>query len=184
MTNTAADDPTELVIYRISCSTPHRFSFENSYGVVKYDEVLQIPVVLNSFPSLLASEDVSISEFTVDYTRCEDEYFDYEPKEYWDRHIGDSFIRKTTACKAIGYEDRDRVDGKLQKADPTEAMVEYDGLSHFNNEPQADVFLGETSDIDKNNDNNDLAVSVTGPFDSPSVSVFPKCLFFLGENYS
>jgi hypothetical protein len=191
-TSSSSSDIAELVAYRITCSTPNRFSFENSYGVVKFDEALQIPVLLKCFPSLLASDETPFATFTVDYAHCVDSYFDFEPKFFWDTYILDKYLRKTVASKAVGCEDRGQVEAELLLSDPTKALLVYDGLSQLG--PEASQGLGGDASAGGDTGFEDSSDSFSGGGEggggaepalglelppAPRASVYPKCLFFL-----
>lgn len=170
-----------MVAYRITSSTPNRFSIEDGgeMGAVQFDETAHASVTLKSFPALLASDDIPIADFYVDFTRCDESYFDVDPNVFWDLQVGDRFMRKVVSAKAIGYEERARVEGRLKAAELSEALIDYDGLSLFHNESPADPVALELSVEAAAPIAAPLVVAGSAAVASPSASVFPKCLFFL-----
>lgn len=181
------DDSQSPVIFRITSTTPNRFMIGDCDGLLHLDETLNIPVILKSFPSLLASQDTPIAEIFVDITQYNESFYDGDPMAFWNTIVGDNYVRKKVSCMAIGYEARDRVEAKLRGESVNEAMIDFDGTDHHSNSAAiADPILssGHIKDIYMDDDTfAPKTYETAAPFDGcfPQTSVFPKCLFFLGN---
>jgi hypothetical protein len=122
----------QRIIYHVTCSDPDKFSFANNYGVVNFDEVLQIPVVVNVFPFSEADDsEIPFAEFWVSYAPFVHSYYDFQPEIFWETFVDAAYIRKKIWCRAVGFSGRDSVEDALLLCEPTEAVVDYDGLSHL-----------------------------------------------------
>lgn len=186
ISNTAISDMKGPIAYRITSRTPSRYAFDNAMGVLEFDESIQVPVVLRTFPSSF-SVDAPISEFSIDFTYCDILKYGSDAETFWSKHVGDKFIRKTVYCHAIGFDDRERMEKKLELEELSEAVIDYDGLSQFIKESGSTKEALESSvhsDEDCSPDSmtpapvftSEIKESHTGV---PSTTVYPKCLFFL-----
>lgn len=177
------------VVYRISSSTPSRFSINVLGGLLEPGVHSRIAVELKSFPlQLPTNHTTTFATFYVDFAAASNDFSANNINGFFSS-LGNAYIRKTIESRAVKWDDRHAVETRLKSEIIEDAFTEHDCynivediLTPFDNSARSAASLQDYTASSVQNTPSDGVFADNGRV--PRAIVTPKCLYFLGISFA